>query len=207
MTSAPGCPRCGTRLFSARSHNAEMLGCADCGGIWLDNASSRRVIDVLCADTLDKAEALSRFAARHADRSAPIACPSCRVPMQRWTVAEANVEVDYCATHGAWFDRNELAIIARTHAARRAYGGGQTARGAALAAGGVVAASALAADPSLQARARQAVENVDGETVLDIGVTALEYVDPVDVVEGAGVVAEAAGGLFGVIADILSNVG
>jgi Zn-finger nucleic acid-binding protein len=182
-----------------------MYGCAQCGGIWLDNASSQRVIDALCGDTLAKADALSRFAARQADRSAPIACPSCAAPLRRWTVAEANVELDYCESHGAWFDRDELAIIARTHAARRAYGGPRAVVAGGVAAG-AVAASALAADPSLQDRGRRAVEGMDGETALDAGATALDFVDPGDVVEGASVAAEVASGFFGVLGEILSNV-
>jgi Zn-finger nucleic acid-binding protein len=204
---AANCPRCGTAMISARSHSAQMFGCAGCGGIWLDNACSRRVIESLCGDTLNKASSLAQFAQRSADRAARIACPSCTAPLERWTVAEANVEIDFCAAHGTWFDRDELATVARAHAARRAYGGGAAAGVAAGAfAAGAVAATALAADPSLQQRARRAVENIDADLVFEAGETALEFVDPADVVAGAAVAAEAAGGLFGVIGGILSNL-
>ncbi len=42
--------------------------------------------------------------------------------------------------------------------------------------------------------------------VVDAGATALEFVDPEDVVAGAEVAAEAAGGLFGVLGESLSNI-
>lgn len=216
MTTGLVCPRCAAPLRPLRSRSIEMLGCHQCGGVWLDNASSKRVIDTLCDDTIDKSESLARFAQRPPDRAQDIACPSCRNPLQRWTVPEANVDVDWCGEHGTWFDKDELAVVARTYAARRAYGGGARVAGAAVAgaavAGAVAAGAVVASDPSIADRAQRAVET-HGEAALDVGLTALDYVDPADVVEGvgiaaeaAGVAAEAAGGLFGVLGEILGGL-
>ena len=179
-----------------------MQGCQQCGGVWLDNASSKRVIDSLCDDTVDKAEAVSRFSQRPADRAATASCPGCQKPLTRWTVPEANVDVDWCDQHGTWFDRDELATVARTYAAKRAYG-----RSAAIAATGLGAgAVALAAsDPGVQERVQRTVD-AHGADAVELGAEALSYVDPGDVVDGAGVVAEGAGATFGVLGDILSGL-
>ncbi len=118
--------------------------------------------------------------------------------------------MDWCRQHGTWFDRDELAGVARAYAARRAYGGGAAlavgAAGAAVAGGAAVGAAMVASDPSLTERARQAAADVDPELVADVGLTALEFVDPGDVIDGAGVAAEGAGALFGVLGDILSGL-
>jgi Zn-finger nucleic acid-binding protein len=196
------CPRCGTPLASVQTRSALLSGCQACGGVWLDNGSTQRVIDALCGDTVGRADALSRFAQRPTDRERQIACPVCTQALARWTVPEANIDVDFCRDHGTWFDRDELGAVARSYAARRAYGGGAAA-GVAVAGAGAVAMAAQ--DPGLQERARQAVQGIDAETVIDVGTTALEFVDPVDVVEGAGVAAEFAGGLFGVLGGILDG--
>jgi Zn-finger nucleic acid-binding protein len=211
------CPRCGAGLKGVRTRSVELSGCEACGGVWLDNAAARRVIDVLCDDTVGRAEAIARFAQRPTDRAARIACPACSQPLTRWSVPEANVDVDWCEQHGTWFDRDELATVARTYAAQRAYGrptsnAKHTVAGVAAVAGAVGAAS-LANDPALQERARQVADGIDAETVIDVGATALEVVDPGDVVDGAGVVVEGAGvvlenagDLFGALGDILGGL-
>jgi Zn-finger nucleic acid-binding protein len=186
-----------------------MLGCGGCGGIWLDNGSTRRVIDALCNDTVNQADALSRFAQRPTDRAAPMSCPACAKPLARWTVPEANIDVDWCEQHGTWFDKDELATVSRTYAARRAYGGGAAVGGAvaagAVVAGGVAAGGVMAADPALRERASSAI-NENSELVLEAGGAALDMVDAADVVEGAGVVAEGAGSALGVLGDILGCI-
>jgi Zn-finger nucleic acid-binding protein len=221
MVAALTCPRCAGGLKGIRTRSVELSGCEGCGGVWLDNAAARRVIDALCDDTVGRVDALARVAQRPTDRAQSIACPSCAGPLARWSVPEANVDVDWCERHGTWFDRDELATVARTYAARRAYGGSGSGKGKYLAAGvaagavagGAVGAAVLANDPSIQERARQAVDGIDAETVVDAGSTALEFVDPGDVADGAGVVIEGAGAvlenagdLFGALGDILGGL-
>jgi Zn-finger nucleic acid-binding protein len=208
--TAIACPRCGTGLSSVQSRSATLLGCSGCGGIWLDNHAARRVVDALCSDTVDRADAISRFAQRATDRAAALSCPSCAKPLARWTVPEANVDVDWCEHHGTWFDKDELATVSRTYAARRAYGGGAAVAAGAVAAGavgaGAVAAGAvIASDPSMRERAQNAI-NENSELVLEGGGAALELVDVADVADGAGVVAEGAGEALGFLGDILGAI-
>src|SRR6476469_9495567 len=38
------CPHCKKRLVGVRAEDVELHGCGGCGGIWIDNASSQRVV-------------------------------------------------------------------------------------------------------------------------------------------------------------------
>jgi Zn-finger nucleic acid-binding protein len=58
---------------------------------------------------------------------AGIACPVCSAELTRTTLSSAKVELDTCAQHGTWFDREELLKVSQSHAASRAYGGGKPA--------------------------------------------------------------------------------
>lgn len=203
--TAIACPRCGTGLSSVKTQSVTLLGCSGCGGIWLDNHAAQRVIDALCGDTVNRADAISRFAQRATDRAAAINCPSCAKPLARWSVPEANVDVDWCEQHGTWFDKDELATVSRTYAAKRAYGGRAAVAAGAVGAGAVAAGAVIASDPSMRERAQNAI-NENSELVLEGGGAALELVDAGDVADGAGVVAEGAGEALGFLGDILGAI-
>jgi len=43
--AARSCPRCGTPFFSGKVGHLDAMGCGKCGGLWLDNAGTREVLD------------------------------------------------------------------------------------------------------------------------------------------------------------------
>lgn len=89
-----------------------------CGGVWTDTLASRRI-----ATTVDRElVGIARDAAKRAAESerdlgsstppdAARACPICEGPLT--CVRSGHVPVDVCATHGTWFDRDELGRLAR----------------------------------------------------------------------------------------------
>src|SRR5262249_40668894 len=46
----------------------------------------------------------------------PLACPECRAPLARGTLPGTSLELDACASHGTWFDRGELRVVALAYA-------------------------------------------------------------------------------------------
>ena len=90
-----------------------MHGCGSCGGLWVGNELARRLLSQLEPEAI----ALADLASEHARPFPPVAkqpaCPVCQTAMRRITVAGTNVEIDLCDTHGTWFDREELQVVAR----------------------------------------------------------------------------------------------
>ena len=189
-----------------------MHGCGQCGGVWLDNASSQRLTNALCDHTVSLADKIGR-AAPGAPHQGPAHCPVCQHQLRVTRVSRAQVEIDVCDSHGAWFDRDELQTVARAFAVDRAYLGPNAAAvgvGAAAVGAGALGAAAVAQDPSIAQRAQRAVEE-HGGTAAEVGVEALDFVDAGDVAEGAGIAAEAAGGIaegaFELLGGIFSSLG
>jgi hypothetical protein len=60
-------------------------------------------------------------------------------------------------------------------------------------------------DPALTERARRVVDE-HGETAVEVGVEALDFVDAADVVEGAGVAAELGGGIAEGALELLGGI-
>lgn len=101
MSIEAPCPRCATPTLLQAEHDGRiMLACTRCAGLWLDRGDA----DGLLAPLTDLHV--------HTAAYAPLPCPRCRVAMPAQYSAAANVEVDRCQTHGAWFDRDEVAHIA-----------------------------------------------------------------------------------------------
>jgi len=201
------CPRCGGVLWGRTLPAGAGHACGYCGGVWLDHAASKRVTEVLCSDTLAHAEAGARMARHVPDTRASLACPSCGSPLARSKVGQTGVEIDTCAAHGTWFDKDELARVAQSHATARAYGRHGSAAlvgGAAVAGAAAVGAGALlASDPAVQRHAQNlsAGDVADAaEIAVDAGGAAFDVGaavgDAVDVGEVAGGVFEILGGLF-----------
>ena len=143
------------------------------------------------------ADAAAAAAVHRPDTAAALTCPHCARPMLRRRVERAQVDLDDCPEHGTWFDRGELQTVARTVAAMRAYGpripGGAALAGAAavgLTAG--AAGAALATAPAAQ-QIRRGAHSSAVEVAGDIALEAAEFVDPVNVAEGVGVMARVAG--------------
>jgi len=117
-TSAPGvllCPRCDSKLFGANTGAITIHGCGMCGGIWLDNAASKRVVERMEPVALDLADCASSRAQHTVDKTETgIPCAVCGQAMQRTRVAEATVDVDICPEHGTWFDCDEMQRVMRS---------------------------------------------------------------------------------------------
>lgn len=107
------CPDCKKRLVTAKVDDVELSGCAGCGGIWMENASARRVV-------LKPQRAIAELATR-AGRNASAArqarvwdgvprprrlCPGCDGGMDETRYGA--LKLDVCHEHGTWFDPYEL---------------------------------------------------------------------------------------------------
>lgn len=106
------CPRCSVSLFAGNAHGITLLGCAICGGIFLDNEGSTQIVHAHDREIARLAErAHFRAAARGVDiRPRDLPCPMCTTPMKRVVVREV-IEIDFCAAHGTWFDRQEIVRV------------------------------------------------------------------------------------------------
>jgi len=189
MTQSAGsllCPRCHLPLHAGRAAGESLFGCGACGGIWLDAHGAERLTQALHADALALADSAAQHAAHEVDTAASnLSCPVCQQPLRRRLVERANVELDDCASHGTWFDRNELQTVARTLVAARAYGGG----------------GAPAAAPAKPNATKPQHASVDHDDALEAATEVATYaaiatVDGESVAAGAEIAAEAGGGLL-----------
>jgi Zn-finger nucleic acid-binding protein len=100
------CPHCKKKLVGVRVEDVELDGCPGCGGIWVANESAQKVV-------AEPKKIFSELAARAAQnargrfvRAERVACPVCDASLDPTKVH--GIELDCCADHGTWFDRNEL---------------------------------------------------------------------------------------------------
>jgi Zn-finger nucleic acid-binding protein len=101
------CPECGVPL---RAFN-KRLCCDRCEGIFLTEADLARAVDELTH--LEPALTFGHDKAGHRP------CPTCTAAMTRCRIELAmmdkvvapKVELDRCASHGVWFDTDELADV------------------------------------------------------------------------------------------------
>ena len=107
------CPRCNVELDSHQATRVLLHGCPTCGGVWLDGEASRRVVEAIDPTVVSAADEESRRARQQVDVSRVAPCPVCAQPLQRMPIAQAQVDVDACAQHGVWFDRDELQRVIR----------------------------------------------------------------------------------------------
>ncbi len=107
----PQCPRCRAPLLDAAIGAVPVRACWGCEGLWLgSDALARLVADRAQLAAVVRAAPHDRDAAP--DPGRPAACPECGAPMRRGPFDERlSVVVDRCA-HGAWFDRDELRLVA-----------------------------------------------------------------------------------------------
>ena len=111
-TSLP-CPRCATALFEGKAGEVTLHGCGACGGVWLDNGTSRALIERVQRAVVQMADRAARAGTSGADQSGPARCPLDGATMQRVTVR--GIDVDACATHGTWFDAGEVRRITEAY--------------------------------------------------------------------------------------------
>lgn len=115
------CPRCSCeRLETVDLENVRMRTCPDCGGQWLDLASTHqllRSLDPLAAET---AERLAAEATVDPDLTRRLMCPICGEPLERQELVHADARVHLCRNHGCWFDRRELPQLLQAQARQRA---------------------------------------------------------------------------------------
>jgi Zn-finger nucleic acid-binding protein len=82
--------------------------------MWLDNTASQQVVTSLPAEASELAQRVSENAARRVSTDATdLPCPVCGETLKRTRVAQAWLDVDICERHGTWFDRGEIARVAR----------------------------------------------------------------------------------------------
>lgn len=102
------CPRCQTPLQVQNADRLVMNCCYQCGGLFLDGASSKRVVDAVDPNAVAAANQVSQYARANVATDAIAPCPMCNKALDKMPIPNANVTVDVCREHGVWFDRDEL---------------------------------------------------------------------------------------------------
>ncbi len=107
------CPGCGSRGLEPLDDRAASL-CAGCGGAWLDNAASMRLLQLALSDDVLRAARQADGRApeegyREASRPGERSCPICGEGLGR--TVHGGVTLDVCGHHGTFFDRGELVTI------------------------------------------------------------------------------------------------
>lgn len=103
------CPRCREALNPVEVGTHLLDTCARCGGLWLD----RNTFQSICTRAEEQEAVLGdsgTAAALQPDHRRPyIPCPECGELMNRKNFAGCSgIILDWCRTHGSWFDRKEL---------------------------------------------------------------------------------------------------
>ncbi|MDQ3031207.1 MAG: zf-TFIIB domain-containing protein [Myxococcota bacterium] len=120
------CPRCGDALREGRARDHLVRGCTACGGVWLDRATTLRLVQQSDDEILETATRVLRILMpTSVDRRAALSCPMCGAPLTRSHLGETGHAIDECAEHGTFFDRGELAAFAEHHRERRAGDAGE----------------------------------------------------------------------------------
>lgn len=107
------CPRCGVPLTAQQADRFLMHCCFQCGGLFLDGATSKRVVDALDPKAIEASDHASRHARANVATDAIAPCPVCTKALDRMPIPAAQVSVDVCREHGVWFDRDELHRVVR----------------------------------------------------------------------------------------------
>ncbi len=120
--SGPRCPRCARSLEEIRSAAKTLLGCARCGGIWVDKDTADYLARVSDPD-LDTAVRRAfgvLVSLSPGMRTASVSCPVCQQATRYVELEDTGQGVDVCDSHGTWFDRDELALFVEKRRAERA---------------------------------------------------------------------------------------
>lgn len=110
------CPRCEHMLSSVQIGNAAVNECSSCGGLWLNHDTFQNI----CDEKEDQETALNYTSLKAAPNSPSVSeskrmyvpCPECGELMHRKNFAVCSgVIIDWCKSHGTWFDYQELQQI------------------------------------------------------------------------------------------------
>jgi len=107
------CPRCNVPLTAQQADRFLMQCCFQCGGLFLDGATSKRVVDALDPMAIKASDHAAQHAKANVSTDAVAACPVCQKALDRMPIPAASVAVDVCREHGVWFDRDELHRVVR----------------------------------------------------------------------------------------------
>lgn len=86
--------------------------CGLCGGVWLSPSCVQRLTEQIPPQAIALATSAAQHARAAADTSAQIDCPLCGKQMKRTRAVLAGIDLDSCAGHGTWYDRDEIRILA-----------------------------------------------------------------------------------------------
>ncbi len=103
------CPGCRKRLVAVRVEDIALHGCGSCGGIWVDNASARKVVALPQRVFIELATNAGKNATRRRDAAQTFSCPICPALLDR--VHSSGIEIEICQEHGTWFDAYELRYL------------------------------------------------------------------------------------------------
>jgi Zn-finger nucleic acid-binding protein len=108
------CPYCRLPLFAGRTVSTVVHACGHCGGVWLDNAASQRILRSFDGDAVMLAHTADvRANAPYAATIGAAVCPECTAELERVNVEAARAFVDICKLHGTWFNRGDLALVSQ----------------------------------------------------------------------------------------------
>jgi Zn-finger nucleic acid-binding protein len=113
MENSSPCPRCAQPLFAGEVGALRALACGACGGLWLNNEGTALVLRRFDIDASHLAALVDRkgtqVAAQSPFATAKGACPICTKALE--SVSHNGIKLDFCADHGTFFDRGELANV------------------------------------------------------------------------------------------------
>jgi len=99
------CPRCGSPIGGGWDASGERLECASCQGRFVGFSSLPGSLPGLMEWLGNRPSQVP---------TEPLGCPRCSLPMRALTLGAASVTLDFCASHGVWFDSSELEQLARS---------------------------------------------------------------------------------------------
>jgi Zn-finger nucleic acid-binding protein len=105
------CPHCKKRLVTVVADGVSLSGCGACGGIWVDNASARKVLSNPESVFADLARRAAAGATGSRGKSEKPTCAECPAILDRSSVQ--GIDLDVCAEHGTWFDARELETLVK----------------------------------------------------------------------------------------------
>jgi Zn-finger nucleic acid-binding protein len=112
------CPACNAALERAHPTHGVFV-CRTCGGVFADLAASNALRTVAEPAIVAVSETAAQQARVAVAADAPNrTCPACRAILGRTVIA--GVTIDWCASHGTFFDRGEITRIVAAARAEKA---------------------------------------------------------------------------------------
>lgn len=110
------CPRCQKPLQGANVGSSLLYECLNCGGLWVEVEVFERVCQAQEEqEAVLRSENIGFFSATSSEQKSAklyIPCPVCGNIMNRMNFAGCSgIIVDWCKSHGTWFDSKELQQI------------------------------------------------------------------------------------------------